>query len=237
MLLRTLTFLVWAAVAGAGVFWGAKLLAKPLPVPPQATVASPATAGGVAVADLARLLGAEPVAVVAAAAPPPPEASRFQLLGVVASKGGRAEAGRSGVALIALDGKPPRAYRTGAVFDGGLVLQQVLARSVAIGPAGGPASLTLELPPLPPAATGMPPSLGLPPGSAPGLPQPPGPAPMQMQVQGQAPMPAPWRAPALPTAPAHPPALPPAAVPQAPQTMPAGGELSLPAGASGHEEN
>ncbi len=251
MLLRTLTFLVWAAVAGAAVFWGAKLLAKPLPLPPQAALAAPAAAGGVAVADLARLLGAEPVVVVAAAAPPPPEASRFQLLGVVAPKGGRvADASRYGVALIALDGKPPRAYRVGASFDGGLVLQQVQARSVAIGPAGGPASLTLELPALPPPATGMPPSAapgfggpaaGLPPQPMPGqqpLPQPmqqPLQQPLQMHGQGQMPMPLPGTAPAA--TPWRPPAPPAAALPVPVVHSALQNGQPVPEGASGHEEN
>lgn len=162
-----LAFGVWAAVAAVAVYWGLKLGARPLAVPTQAAVAGPSRAAD---ADLARLFGAAPVAPAAETAPPPPESARFQLLGVVAPRGagrgagpgagpgaepGSAAAG-GGVALIALDGKPPRAYRTGAVIDGDLVLQAVLSRGVSIGPRGGAALVSLELPPLPPPATGVP---------------------------------------------------------------------------------
>lgn len=154
-----LAFGVWAAVAAVAAYWGLKLGARPLAVPTQAAVAGPSRAAD---ADLTRLFGAAPAAAVAEAAPPPPESARFQLLGVAAPRDPRPGAGpdaapaAGGVALIALDGKPPRAYRTGAVIDGDLVLQAVVARGVSIGPRGGAALVSLELPPLPPPATGVP---------------------------------------------------------------------------------
>jgi len=79
--------------------------------------------------------------------------SRFRLLGIMAPKsaGGGHE---HGVALIAVDGKLPKAYRVGSVLDGDLVLQSVSLRSAAIGPAQGAPTATLELPPPQPAATG-----------------------------------------------------------------------------------
>ncbi|MEN9630685.1 MAG: putative ral secretion pathway protein GspC [Pseudomonadota bacterium] len=152
MLLRSLMFLVWALVAASAVFWGMRLVAQPLPVPPGATVATTGLAGA---ADLTPLLGTKPLAAAPQTAPaaPPPESSRFQLLGVVAS---RDTARSQGVALIAIDGKTPRAYRVGAVVDGELVLQSVRQRAVSIGPRAGAASVSLELPPLPPPATGVP---------------------------------------------------------------------------------
>jgi general secretion pathway protein C len=189
MLSRTLTFVVWALVAASAVFWGMKLLARPLAVPANATVAAraPAVAG-----DLSGLFGVKPAPaapVVEDAAPPPPESSRFQLLGVVAA---RHAARAQGVALIAVDGKLPRAYRVGAVVDGDLVLQSVQSRAVSIGRRGGVAEVSLELPSLPPPATGVPGVAAVAPMAQPGLPppgmpgMPPGmPSPPQLAVQPQ----------------------------------------------------
>jgi general secretion pathway protein C len=151
MFSRMSSFLVWALVAGSAVFWGMKFMASPMSVPAQASLALPSLNAG---ADLARLVGAEPAVAPPVADAPPPESSRFQLIGVVTPQ--RAAAGAQGVALIAVDGKMPRAIRVGAVVDGDQVLKSVLARSVSIGPADGPAKLSLELPPLPPPATGVP---------------------------------------------------------------------------------
>jgi general secretion pathway protein C len=68
-------------------------------------------------------------------------ASRFQLQGVLA---GGAEAG---AALIAVDGKPAKPYRVGAVVADGWVLQSAEGRRVSLGAAmNGPSTLTLELP-------------------------------------------------------------------------------------------
>lgn len=152
MLLRWLTLVVWALVAGSAVYWGFRLFARPPAMPAQAAVATAAAAPG----DLTRLFGAEPVAapVQPEAAPVVAASSRFQLIGVVAPPG---DGGRApGVALIAVDGKTPRAYRVGAVVDGELVLQSVAMRSAAIGRRGAAAEVSLELPALPPPATGVP---------------------------------------------------------------------------------
>jgi general secretion pathway protein C len=190
MLLRSLMLLVWALVAASSVFWGMRLMAKPLPVPPGAAVA---TTGLAADGDLTALLGVKPPPEAPAAddaPPPPPESSRFQLIGVVAA---RHAARAQGVALIAVDGKTPRAYRVGAVVEGDLVLQSVQQRGASIGPRGGAASVSLELPPLPPPATGVPgaaaaamptPMAGVP-GLPPGQPfnQPGMPIPPQLAVQ------------------------------------------------------
>ncbi|MFT3819475.1 MAG: type II secretion system protein N [Rubrivivax sp.] len=165
---RWSTFLVWALVAASGVFWGLKLWASPLAAPPQTVLAQGTPAAG---GDWSRLFGAAPPPPPMAAAPaPPPESSRFQLIGVVAPRAAAAHA--QGVALIAVDGKPPRAYRVGAAVDGDHVLQSVRARAVTLGPRQGPATIALELPPLQPPATGVPAAAGVVPGGPGVLPPP-----------------------------------------------------------------
>ena len=89
--------------------------------------------GRAARGDLTRLLGVDPAPVVAAAAPEPAADARFKLVGVVSPRS--PQAAREGLALIAVDGKPPRAYRVGAVVDGPNVLQAVNARGATLGPA------------------------------------------------------------------------------------------------------
>lgn len=186
MLARLTAFLVWALVAATAVFWGLRLLVKP-PAAPAHTVAvgdASALRG-----DLTRLLGATPTAPSAAAAPAPELASRFKLIGVMASKQSQGD----GFALIAVDAKPARAYAVGAPLDGDLVLKSVGLRSAAIGPAQGAPALTLEVPPLPAAATGALPPLGdgLRFGAAAGpatpAAPPPAPAPLPMPLPSQSP--------------------------------------------------
>ena len=135
--MRLATLALWLLAAGSCVYWGLRLSprAAPAPVAPparQTFAADPAA--------VARLLGANPV--TAAAAPPTISlASRFNLLGVVASRS------HTGAALIAVDGKPARPYRVGAPIDEGLVLQSVQGRKAVIAAsADGPALVTLELP-------------------------------------------------------------------------------------------
>ncbi|MES2890304.1 MAG: type II secretion system protein N [Pseudomonadota bacterium] len=148
MLFRIASFLVWAVVAAAAVFWALRLTVRPYPAPPYAlSEQGPLLAG----ADLSRLLGATPVAPQGAPAAPPPEASRFQLAGVVAP---RTPESPQGVALIAVDGKPAKPFSVGAKVDGDWVLQSVARRSVALGPAQGAPAVVLEMPVLPEPATG-----------------------------------------------------------------------------------
>lgn len=183
MLSRLAAFVIWAAVAASIVFWAMRLWVKPAAVPAHATLVSVA---GAFKGDLSRLFGseAEPTVPTLGDAPVAAENARFELIGVVAphATAQRAE----GLALIALDDKPPRAYRVGAVVDGEMVLQSVHARGALLGPPGQPAQLTLELPALPPPATGVPASVGGLRGAAraapmppprPGLPQPVSPPP------------------------------------------------------------
>jgi general secretion pathway protein C len=158
---RLSAFVIWALVAASVAFWGLRLFVKPPVAPSHTQLASDS---GPARVDLTRLLGAAPVAM-ATSVQAPAISSRFQLTGVMAPK----VAGQQGIALIAVDGKMPRAYRIGAPIDGDLVLQSVSLRTASIGPPSGAPAAVLELPPLPAAATGsLPPAASLvPPTSGP----------------------------------------------------------------------
>lgn len=170
MVSRFAAFVIWAAVAASIVFWALRLWAQPMAVPAHATVV--AMAGGFK-GDMGRVLGADvPVALASMAAVPLQTDSRFRLIGVVAPRSSRAQA--EGLALIATDGKPARAYRVGREVDGELVLLGVHARGASLGPRGQPAQIDLQLPALPPPATGtMPGSAGISPFPRPALPLPP----------------------------------------------------------------
>lgn len=173
MWVRTVTLLVWAAVAASALFWGLKLWVKPAATPAQAQVAQ---TGAAVRGDLSRLLGVDAPAPVAQAAAEPAPDARFNLLGVVSPRASRA-AGEA-VALIAVDGKPAKAYRIGAVVDGSHVLQSVSARGANLGPRGGASVIALNIALPAAAATGqLPPAMSqfgapaLPPGMPPGIPQ------------------------------------------------------------------
>ena len=175
MTARILTFLVWALGAASAVFWGLRASGSG-PSAPTHAVAAPAflPASG----DLRRVLGGDgaptssaPNSAADGEAPRRPglDASRLKLLGVVAvtPSGPAASATRSreGLALLALDGKPARTYRAGATVEGDHVVQTIEARRVTLGPRGGEATLTLELPAgaaAAPSATPRNPGSGLP---------------------------------------------------------------------------
>ena len=147
MLARGWAFGVWALVAAAALYWGLKLFVKAPPAPPQAVLATSASG---ARGDLTRLFGAD--AAPPAAEPQPAADARFQLLGVLSPRS--AAAAQEGLALIAVDGKPAKAFRVGAQVEGDTVLQAVRARGATLGPRGGPAGVALEIAPPAPAATG-----------------------------------------------------------------------------------
>ena len=160
MLARLSAFVIWALVAATAVFWGLRLLVRAPAVPAYAVaVGDAATVRG----DLTRLLGSAPVAPTTAAAAPE-AASRFRLLGIVAPKsaGRGTGAASTGVALIAVDGKMPKAYSVGATLDGDLVLRSVSLRTASIAAGQGAPTITLELPLPAPAATGSLPTGGMP---------------------------------------------------------------------------
>jgi general secretion pathway protein C len=153
---RSAAFFAWSAAAACSVFWALRVgVSQPgLPVDVQ-----PVSGAGALRGELSRLLGAGP-AEVAEVVAPSALASRFKLVGVIAPKA-RANASAEptrGVALIALDGKPARAFRVGSRVDGELMLQSVAQRSAQIGAANGAVALRLELAPLPAPSTGTLPS-------------------------------------------------------------------------------
>jgi general secretion pathway protein C len=152
---------VWALAAGSALFWAFKVGVTPTAVPPHAQTAVPAAALR---GDLTRLLGADPPPAVAAATEAPVADARFQLIGVVTPRSPRAA--QEGLALIAVDGKAPKAFRVGAVVDGTTVLQSVAARGVTLGPRDGAAVVALNLAPPAPAATGVLPAAGAAPATA-----------------------------------------------------------------------
>lgn len=175
-------FTVAAALLASVVYWGLKFLVRATAVPAHASLAAAAVPPA---PDWSRLFGAEVAAVVAEAAAPPPD-TRYQLIGVVAPRGVLG-AGRGGLAVIAVDGKPPRTYRVGAVIDGLTVLQGVQQRGASLGPRGGAPTVSLQMAPLPVAATGVPtpaaPAAAPQPPAFPGVPMPPPPV---QQVPGPA---------------------------------------------------
>lgn len=135
MVLPAASLLVWGAVAFSAVTWGLRWSATGESV---STVSAAAQAlPEVDVSAAARSLGAAPAQAVAT----PSLASRFELQGVMA--GGP----NAGAALIAVDGKPAKPYRVGAVVADGLVLQSAQGRRISLGAAlDGPQVLVLELP-------------------------------------------------------------------------------------------
>jgi general secretion pathway protein C len=183
MVSRIAAFVIWAAVAASGVFWAMRLWVKPVAVPAQATLVSSASGFN---GDLTRLFGPDAVPAGPAAAqdaPAPQADARFKLIGVVAPRSASARA--EGLALIATDGNPPRAYRVGTAVDGEMVLQAVHARGASLGVRGQAAQVALELPLLPPPTTGVPMASGGAPAAPRAMPAPlprPGP-PALPQVQ------------------------------------------------------
>ena len=202
MFARLSAFVIWSLVAAAVVFWALRFGVSPPQAPAYAV---PIDRAAPPRGDLARLFGAPPVVAVAeeARAEAP---SRFRLVGVMAPRSSTPEGtGAYGLALIAVDGKPPRAFAVGAKLDTDLVLQSVGLRTAALGSAQGPRTVLLELPALPAPATGTLPAGGSPAPSPPAVMAPParpGVAPAAVPPPAMAPamLPAPLPAPALPAA-------------------------------------
>ncbi|MDB5829587.1 MAG: hypothetical protein JWQ73_3807 [Variovorax sp.] len=153
----TATVVLWGAAAASIVFWGLRLTTP-------ADAAAPPAVGGPVVPSvdavaLSHFLGgvsSEPVATAT-----PDAASRFALLGVVADTDGQ------GVALIAVDGKPPRPFRIGSSIGGrtggSYVLQSVGPRAATLGAGGTSApAFTLQMPTRPLAVLLPPQVLSLP---------------------------------------------------------------------------
>lgn len=136
--------LVWALVSASALYWGMQVLVTSPEAPAHARMVPPASGlnGG-----LARLLGPDAPAASLATAPAPAADARFALLGVLSPHAARAAS--EGLALIAVDGKPAKAYRVGARIDPQHVLQTVGPRSATLGVPGGAASVSLQITPPP----------------------------------------------------------------------------------------
>lgn len=147
---RWATFVLWALVAGSAVAWGLKLFVRPPSAPRELQVAD---AGRTQHTDWTRVLGADAPATPGRAQPEeaPRADARFQLVGVVAAR--TRHPAREGVALIAVDGQPPKVFRVGAVVDGATVLKSVRTRAAELGPRDGAVTIALEIPPPAPPAT------------------------------------------------------------------------------------
>jgi len=188
MATRLLSFAIWAVVAASAVFWLTRLLARADAAPAHAVTVS--ASASVASADLSRLFGSTRVAADAPQ-PEPAADARFKLVGVVAPK----SAAAAGLALIAVDNKPPRPVSLGGVVDGSLVLLAVNHRRAELGPVGGAATVRLELPAVPEpnrsvraaAATTTPPVM--PPPPLPATPLPAMPLPGNPPTGAPAPLP------------------------------------------------
>jgi general secretion pathway protein C len=152
MWVRLAACLVWALLSLSAVYWSFKLFVRPGPVPSHAL---PVAVDQAARGDPLRLFASPAPQVAAPVAPQ--AASRFKLVGVMAPRTPD-PAAPSGLALIAVDGKPARAYQVGARVDGEWVLQSVSPRSASLGPQGGAVVAQLEVPALPGPATGTLPS-------------------------------------------------------------------------------
>ena len=158
---RWVTFLLWAAVAASAVAWGLKLFVAP---PAGIAGAVPAAVAPAPRGDITRVLGVDAVSVAEAEAEAAQD-PRFQLVGVLAPRSERAA--REGLAVIAVDGQMPKAYRVGAVVEGDMVLQSVRSRGVELAQPDGKRKVAIELPPPPPAATGTLPAAGAAPAAVP----------------------------------------------------------------------
>ncbi|WP_418316795.1 type II secretion system protein N [Piscinibacter sakaiensis] len=178
-------WIVWGLVAASVVFWALRLTGSPKPVPDGAALASARFASS---GDLSPLLGsASTAAVQSVAVAAPPSASRFKLTGVVATSQSRRQQASTtapGIALISVDGAPPKAYRVGDLIDSNLALHSVALRSASIADrsSAGAVAFVLELPPPVPAATGtLQAGVSMPFGGPP--PSGPPPTPMPMPVE------------------------------------------------------
>lgn len=155
---RFAALLIWAAVAASFAYWGLRWLSPSLGVPPNASAVTLET--GVR-SDIHRLLtnpsrspegGPDNLGASAALG------SRIKVIGVMAPAPGHSQ----GVALLSIDGAPPKAFRVGDVVDTGIVLQSLSQLSARFGPKDGTDLLAIDLPGLPAPTTGsLPPPSGI----------------------------------------------------------------------------
>ncbi|MEJ7138878.1 hypothetical protein [Amphibiibacter pelophylacis] len=185
LLPRLTALLLWLAV-GLVLAWATLQVRRDAGVPADArTLPTSAVAAG----DWQRVMGEPQAAAAPAAAPAPAVSQRYKLLGIVS--------GSRRAALMSQDGKLPRVWRPGDALADGYVVQHIGIRELVAAKAGdASATFRLELPLLPPPATGVPGQTATAPGApvmapAPIMPPPRSPvmAPQGIQAPGTEPQP------------------------------------------------
>jgi general secretion pathway protein C len=139
ILMSVLTSMVWGLIGLSVVFWGLKLTeAPPQPAPVLAASATAQAVPQVKSAQIASWLGAAPGAGESVAGA---TGSRYELRGVITQ-------GRSGVALLAVDGQAAKPYWVGSLIHEGVMLRSVGPRHAELAAdRRGPVIQRLELPP------------------------------------------------------------------------------------------
>lgn len=134
---RLVTLLLAALAAASAGYW---VLHWPAPAGPLRVPVSDTATHTIDSSQVARLLGA----AASSSAPIANPASRYKLLGVIAS------GEQHGSALIAVDAQPAKPYRVGDHLTPDVLLQSVQARRVTLAAdVQGTSAVTLQLPPLP----------------------------------------------------------------------------------------
>ena len=139
ILMSVLTSMVWGLIGLSVVFWSLKLTeAPPQPAPVLATSATAQAVPQVKSAQIASWLVAAPGAGESVAGA---TGSRYELRGVITQ-------GRSGVALLAVDGQAAKPYWVGSLIHEGVMLRSVGPRHAELAAdRRGPVIQRLELPP------------------------------------------------------------------------------------------
>ena len=143
---RLAALAIAALAAGSAAYWWLKFPSAPaLNMPAAIAGASSQPNNPPDASTLARALGAN-AASAAQAAGPANEPARVNVLSRLALQGVIASGSRAGTALIAVDGKPARAFRVGHRVEGDLLLQAVTTKQVVLATQlTGPAVATLDM--------------------------------------------------------------------------------------------
>jgi general secretion pathway protein C len=148
---QRLSFVI-AAVAGVAVGVAAWALRKDTPAGNEPASTNTVSAAGPMGNSIAPVVATQ-VSPAAPSASPAPSSDRFTLAGVMAA--GVSANGREGVALIAVDGQPARAFRVGETVERDIVVLEVSARGAVLGTRGGGPAMALEVSLAPAPTAGM----------------------------------------------------------------------------------
>jgi general secretion pathway protein C len=142
---RSLALIAWALVAIIAATWALDSSDPTDDAPSHRNLGGPAAHadGGMTRPAPIEPSPVEPTVVAATSA------DRFKLVGVVSSgPASRVSSPSSteGIALIAVDGKPARAFRVGATVEGDTVVKEVSEFGAILGPGGGGVAISLQVP-------------------------------------------------------------------------------------------